>query len=72
MPQFDYSNYSSQIFWFLICFTILFFVSRTVILPRIKNILEERNKIIESNKLQSFEIENDIEKLNSKIKSIKS
>lgn len=72
MPQFDYSTYSSQIFWFLICFTILFFVSRAVILPRIKNILEERNKIIESNKLQSFEIENDIEKLNSKIKLIKS
>jgi len=72
MPQFDINTYSSQIFWFLICFAILFFVSKTIILPRIKNIIEERNKIIESNKLQSSEIENDIEKLNSKIKSIKS
>ena len=45
MPQLDLSTYSSQIFWLVICFSILYFVLSSFILPKIKKIIEDRNLV---------------------------
>ncbi len=46
MPQFDFTTYSAQIFWFSLCFLTLYFFMASVILPRIKDIISERKKVI--------------------------
>ncbi len=46
MPQFDFTTYSAQIFWFGLCFAALYYFMASVILPRIREILSERKNII--------------------------
>lgn len=46
MPQFDFTTYSSQIFWFAICFIVLYLFVSLSIAPRLKAIIDQRKKII--------------------------
>ena len=46
MPQFDFTTYSSQIFWFAICFIVLYLFVSLFIAPRLKAIIDQRKKII--------------------------
>lgn len=48
MPQLDITTYTSQIFWFAICFAALFTFASKVILPRIDKILTDRQGLIDS------------------------
>ena len=46
MPQLDVSTYSSQLFWLVICFFSMYFIMAKLIIPRIADIMEQRqNKI---------------------------
>lgn len=56
MPQFDFTTYLSQIFWFGICFAILFLSAQYLILPRIREILEKRANLIETDQSLASEI----------------
>lgn len=47
MPQFDTTFFSSQVFWTMISFIILFVVLSRWVLPRIAAILQERTRLIE-------------------------
>ena len=42
MPQLDFSTFPNQIFWLLVTLVVIFFVLRTVALPRIGGILATR------------------------------
>ena len=42
LPQFDFSTWSSQIFWLVVTFGLLYFVLAQFILPRIREGLTER------------------------------
>jgi F-type H+-transporting ATPase subunit b len=42
VPQFDLTQYSSQIFWLTLCFTILYAVTVGYMVPRIKALYEKR------------------------------
>lgn len=64
MPQFDISTFSSQIFWFGLCFITLYYFASAIILPRIRDILEERKNAIDSDITSTQSLENDIEKIN--------
>lgn len=67
MPQFDFTTYSSQIFWFAICFIILYtFVSLTIT-PRLKAIIEQRKKIINDDLQISQKLEAKIQEIRSSI-----
>ncbi|MBT7451768.1 MAG: F0F1 ATP synthase subunit B', partial [Rhodospirillaceae bacterium] len=44
MPQFDPSTFSSQLFWLLICFVVLYWVISKFAIPRIGDILEQRER----------------------------
>lgn len=73
MPQFDFTTYSSQIFWFSICFALLYYFVGRIILPRIRNILKEREVTINTDldsakslELQMAEIEAKTSELRNK------
>lgn len=65
MPQFDFTTYSSQIFWFAICFCILYFAVSYIITPRIRSILEQRKKVISSDLSSTADLKTQIEELKS-------
>ncbi len=46
MPQLDPSSYISQIFWLTVTFLSLWFVMSVFIIPKIKNIIDEREQKI--------------------------
>ena len=47
MPQLNFDSYASQIFWLVVALVALFFILKSVALPRIASGLEERSDAIE-------------------------
>lgn len=47
MTQFDVSSFSSQLFWLVIVFAILYFIVSKFIAPKAESILTARNRCIE-------------------------
>lgn len=47
MPQFDFSHYVAQIFWFLLCFSALYVFIACVIIPRVRGVLTDRKSVID-------------------------
>lgn len=66
MPQFDFTTYTSQIFWFLICFIALYVAVAAVILPRIRSIISARKNLIDSDNSLTEKLDGEIEELHSK------
>jgi len=64
MPQFDFTTYLSQLFWFSICFAILYFFVAFIILPRIKAIISARFNIIDTDNSIALELENNSKSIN--------
>jgi F-type H+-transporting ATPase subunit b len=49
MPQLDQLwSYPSQIFWLAVCFIVLFFILSRIALPRVSDLLQERQERIDS------------------------
>ena len=65
MPQFDPEVFSSQIFWLLICFSLLYFFASKVILPRITDIVEKRENRIKSDELIASSMEKKVSELDA-------
>ena len=76
MPQFNAKSFSSQLFWLLLSFAILYLAITYVILPRIReNIRLRKNKIandLERAENIKIEIENMISQSNIKYEEAKS
>ena len=49
MPQFEPWSYASQIFWLLVTFGILMVLMAKVALPKVSEVLDERQKRIDDN-----------------------
>lgn len=47
MPQFDPSTFSSQLFWLVICFVGLYLIVSKFAIPRIGDILEQRERVVQ-------------------------
>ena len=47
LPQLDVATYSSQVFWLIISFIVLYFLVAKLAMPRIAEVLEERQERIE-------------------------
>ena len=65
MPQLDFIHYPSQIFWFVLCFIVLYLSAHFVIIPRIRAIISRRNDLIENDKSLAEELEKQIELINN-------
>ena len=63
MPQLDLTTYSSQIFWFLLCFIALYVTAAYVILPRIAAIIKNRKNIIDADLASAKELDDKIYEL---------
>jgi F-type H+-transporting ATPase subunit b len=66
MPQFDFTTYSSQIFWLALCFSILYFFVSNVILPRIREIQKERKSTIDGDLSATHATEKELQALQAK------
>ncbi|KAF0142470.1 MAG: F-type H+-transporting ATPase subunit b [Rhodospirillaceae bacterium] len=47
LPQFDTAFFPSQLFWLAICFGMLYFLAARLVLPRIAEVLSERQRRID-------------------------
>ena len=47
LPQLDLATYSSQVFWLTVSFVVLYFLLAKLAMPRIAEVLEERQERIE-------------------------
>ncbi len=72
LPQLDFSFYSSQFFWLVVCFCILIFAFKKFFIPRMNNPLSRRDTVIENGKISISRLEAEIEKLENEINNMKS
>ena len=63
MPQFDPSTWTSQIFWLVVTFCLLYFLMARVILPRMSGILDEREKKVSTDLKKAEQLKQDAEKV---------
>ncbi len=49
MPQLDPTWIISQVFWALVCFGLTFLIMKSLILPKITSVMDERENQIEAN-----------------------
>lgn len=63
MPQFDVASFPTQIIWLVITFVVLYALMARIALPRIGQVLDERQKRIDDNldKAESLKAEADTE-----------
>lgn len=59
MPQLDTSTFTSQLFWLIVCFFSMLFIMSHFIVPRIADILEQRQHKIDGylNKAHNIRLE---------------
>jgi F-type H+-transporting ATPase subunit b len=72
MPQFDFTTYSSQIFWLLICILAIYFAMAKIVLPRIADIFEQRKENIDDNLSNAKSLSDDAAKIEDEIKKLRS
>lgn len=48
MPQFDFSTFPTQVFWLFVCFAALYFLLSKLVMPRIDDILTERQERVDT------------------------
>ena len=76
MPQLDLTTFIPQLFWLFLCLIILYFVLSKIALPRISDVIEERNDTITDDldeaKALSLEAEKVLEDLESKLEEARS
>ncbi|KJS44792.1 MAG: ATP synthase subunit B [Rhodospirillaceae bacterium BRH_c57] len=61
MPQFDPASFASQLFWLAVTFVVLYFVMSRFAIPRIGEVLEQRQKMMDDDldRAQQFKAETD-------------
>ncbi len=71
LPQLDASYYISQLFWLFICFVVLTALFKKIFIPRMNNLLNKRDSVIEDGKETVSKLKSEILALENEIKSIK-
>lgn len=61
MPQFDPSQFPPQIFWLIVSFVALYWLMTKIALPRVKEVLEEREFRINDNLRKAEALKKDAE-----------
>ena len=71
MPQFDVTHFSSQIFWLLVCFGIVYILSKKLFMPRMSNIIDSRSNKIDELKVETEKLNERLLEINKNIESIR-
>lgn len=61
MPQFDPASFPSQLFWLLVCFGALYYLMSRIALPRIAEVLDERQRRIDGDLEKAAAIKTQVE-----------
>ncbi len=61
MPQLDITTYTSQLFWLCICFFSMYFIMAKIIIPRIADIIDQRQSKIDDYINKAMEIKKQAE-----------
>ncbi|MBF0095063.1 MAG: F0F1 ATP synthase subunit B' [Alphaproteobacteria bacterium] len=61
MPQFDPSSFPSQLFWLAVCFAVLYALMSRVALPRIAEVLTERQRRVDNDRDRAAQLRNEAE-----------
>jgi len=76
MPQLDFTTFIPQLFWLFLSLSFLYFILSRIALPRISNVIEERNDTITDDldeaKSLSIEAEKVVNELKSKLEDARS
>ncbi len=67
MPQLNPESFSSQIFWLLVSFSILFFIIHFFLLPKLKKIREKREEIVNNYLSQTQKLNQQIDNIIAQI-----
>lgn len=70
LPQLDPSNFSSQIFWLLVAFGIMYFVFSRRILPEMSSVIESRHEHIQSDLDTAEELKREAEEVQAAYEKI--
>ena len=71
MPQFDVTHFSSQIFWLLVCFGIVYILSKKLFMPRMSDIIDSRSNKIDELKVEAEKLNERLLEINKNIESIR-
>ncbi len=69
MPQFDISFYFSQFFWMTVCLCVLIYAFKNVFVPRMNDIISNRDEYIDKYNKQAENIEKDVLSLKKNIEN---
>ena len=59
MPQLDPSSFVSQLFWLALCFVVLYFLMWRIALPKVADVLQERQERIDDDLQRAEAIKQD-------------
>jgi F-type H+-transporting ATPase subunit b len=63
MPQLDVSTYSSQIFWLVVTFGVLYFLLWKIALPKVAEVLSQRQSKIDQDLASAVNLKQEAEKI---------
>lgn len=63
MPQFDPSSFSSQIFWLVVCFAVVFLIAWRIALPRISATIDNRHQRVDGDIARAEELASEAEEV---------
>ncbi|MGV3279175.1 hypothetical protein ACFX5K_05995 [Rickettsiales bacterium LUAb2] len=67
LPQFNYSRFPEQVFWFLLIFCILYIILVKFVIPTIRNIKHSRERFIDENLFYYNKNNSEVNKLSKQI-----
>jgi F-type H+-transporting ATPase subunit b len=56
MPQLDPTWFASQFFWLIICFGVMLFLMSKIVIPRIAEVVDDRNKRVDDDLSRAEEL----------------
>ncbi|MFT5795699.1 MAG: F-type H+-transporting ATPase subunit b, partial [Ulvibacter sp.] len=71
MPQFETEYFASQIFWLLICFAVVYFLSKKLFMPKMSKIIDDRYDKIHQLKIDAEKLNKDLLEINNNIEIIR-
>ena len=66
LPQLEIGTYSSQIFWLVICVSIIYVCLKHIFIPRIENSIEARSHYIQKLMIEASKMQIEAEGLNKR------
>ena len=71
MPQFETEYFASQIFWLLICFAVVYFLSKKLFMPKMSKIIDNRYDKIRQLQIDAENINKDSLAINNNIEIVR-